>query len=93
MAEGSEAAWTCSPCARAEALQAMPPAAAAVDQVRFQDIAVVATAADGSRPRQVLGADELGALGARRPSQFEIAAPGQSVRELAIAFPASTTCR
>ena len=46
--------------------------------MRFEDIAVVVTAADGSVQRQVLGADELednwapgGVL------KFEIAAPGR----------------
>ena len=58
-----------------------------IDQVRFEDVAVVVTAADGSVERHVLGADELhdnwapgGVL------RFEIAAPGRSVRGLAIGF-------
>ncbi len=58
-----------------------------IDQVRFQDIAVVAVASDGTVERQVLGADELErnwALGGL--IRFDIATSGESVRELAVGF-------
>jgi len=58
-----------------------------IDQVRFETIAVVATAADGTVQRQVFGAHQLrdnwdpGGL-----LRFEIAAPGRDLRELSIGF-------
>src|SRR5690606_7759863 len=56
-----------------------------IDQVRFQDIAVVAVASDGTVERQVLGAAELErnwALGGL--IRFDITTSGESVRELAV---------
>ena len=86
--DSSEAEWTWLTLRNPRTLDALPAGwRLLIDQVRFEDIAVVVTAADGSVERQVLGAGELtdnwapGGL-----LKFDIAAPGRSVRELAIGF-------
>ncbi len=58
-----------------------------IDQVRFEHVAVAVTTADGTVQRQILGADRLeGNWAPGGLLKFEIAAPGRSVRELAIGF-------
>ena len=86
--EGQEAEWTWLALRDPGALHRMPAGwQLLIDQVRFHDIAVVVTAADGSIQRQILGADELRANWAPGGLlRFEIAAPGHKVRELAIGF-------
>ena len=88
VADSSEGEWTWLSLRNPRTLDALPAGwRLLIDQVRFEDIAVVVTAADGSVERQVLGAGELtdnwapGGL-----LKFDIAAPGRSVRELAIGF-------
>jgi diguanylate cyclase (GGDEF)-like protein len=88
VAGADEADWTWLTLRDPAVLHEMPAGwLLLVDQVRFHDIAVIATAADGSVHRHILGAGELtrnwapGGL-----LEFEIAAPGRSVRELAIGF-------
>src|SRR5688500_5525565 len=78
----AEAEWTWLTLRDPAPLRAMPAGwQLLIDQVRFEEIAVVVTSADGSVRRQVLGADALqdnwapgGVL------RFEIAAPGRSIR-------------
>jgi diguanylate cyclase (GGDEF)-like protein len=84
--EGSE--WTWLTLRDPAALRDMPAGwQLLVRQVRFETIAVAVTTTDGSVQRQVFGAGQLrdnwapGGL-----LKFEIAAPGRSVRELAIGF-------
>jgi diguanylate cyclase (GGDEF)-like protein len=86
--EPEEAEWTWLRLRDPGALREMPAGwQLLIDQVRFEDIAVVTTTTDGTVQRQVLGADELqrnwapGGL-----LKFEIAAPGPQVRDLAIGF-------
>jgi diguanylate cyclase (GGDEF)-like protein len=84
----AEAEWTWLTLRDPARLREMPAGwQLLIDQVRFEDIAVVVTSADGSVERHVLSADDLednwapgGVL------NFEIAAPGRSIRELAIGF-------
>src|SRR5688500_15728265 len=58
--EPNEAEWTWLRLRDPAALREMPAGwQLLIDQVRFEDIAVVTTAADGTVERQALGADEL----------------------------------
>jgi diguanylate cyclase (GGDEF)-like protein len=86
--EQRDGEWTWLTLRDPRALHEMPAGwQLLVDQVRFADIAVVATAADGSVERQTFSADRLqenwapGGL-----LKFEIAAPGSAVRTLSLGF-------
>src|SRR5690606_36843923 len=81
-------AWTWLTLDEPEKLRSMPAGwHLLIDQVRFQDIAGVAQAADGSVERQILGADELGRNWAPGGLlRFDIASPGDTIRELTIGF-------
>jgi diguanylate cyclase (GGDEF)-like protein len=85
---GAQAEWTWLKLRDPHLLQALPEGwQLLVDQVRFQDIAVIATAADGSTQRIVLGADQLQANWAPGGVlKFDIATPGREIRDLAIGF-------
>ena len=85
---GPESEWTWLTLSRPAALREMPAGwQLLVDQVRFHDIAIAVTAADGSVQREVLGAGQLEANWAPGGVlKFDIAAPGHSVSELAIGF-------
>src|SRR5690606_34843436 len=80
--------WTWLTLRDPEELRAMPAGwQLLIDQVRFQHIAVVATGADGSIERQILGSDELGKNWAPGGLlRFDMAMPGDALRELAIGF-------
>jgi diguanylate cyclase (GGDEF)-like protein len=84
----SEAGWTWLELSDPQVLREMPAGwQLLIDQVRFEKIAVRVTAADGSVQHRVLGADQLeGNWASGGLLRFEIAAPGRSVRELAIGF-------
>ena len=85
---GPESEWTWLTLSRPAALREMPAGwQLLVDQVRFHDIAIAVTAADGSVQREVLGAGQLEANWAPGGVlKFDIAAPGHSVSGLAIGF-------
>src|SRR5690606_1350158 len=87
-APGRDDEWTWLTLRDPEELRAMPAGwQLLIDQVRFQHIAVVATSADGSVERQILSADELGKNWAPGGLlRFDLAMPGDAVRELAIGF-------